>query len=148
MAPGIHELERIRVHGNGMRTIGAVRLAAAAGLFLLHGCALLEPEEPELEPVPEVVEIPEPVVETPEPQPEPEPPAVQPAPPPRQVAVVLSSRQEAYEAVARELSERLDDVAIYDLGDRSQPPVVAFRQINDSRTDAVVAIGLRAARVS
>jgi ABC-type uncharacterized transport system substrate-binding protein len=105
------------------------------------GCALLAPEpEPEpVEPVPQVVEAPEPVVEVPEPEPEPEPPVVKPAPPPRQVAIVLSSRQEAYEAVANELSERLDNVAIYDL---------AFRQINDSRTDAVVAIGLRAARSS
>jgi ABC-type uncharacterized transport system substrate-binding protein len=82
---------------------------------LLHGCALLAPEPEPVEPVPEVVEVPEPVVEVPEPEPEPEPPVVRPAPPPRQVAIVLSSRQEAYEAVANELSERLDNVAIYDL---------------------------------
>jgi len=92
---------------------------------------------------------PEPVVVVPEPEPEPSPrPAPPPPPPPPQVAIVLSSRQPAYEEVANELSERLDNVAIYDLGDRSQPPVLAFRQINDSRTDAVVAIGLRAARSS
>jgi ABC-type uncharacterized transport system substrate-binding protein len=114
--------------------MSAVRLAAAAGLLLLHGCALLEAEPEVVEPVPEIVVVPEPVVEVPEPEPQPEPPPARPAPPPPQVAVVLSSRQEA--------------VAIYDLGDRSQPPVVAFRQINDSRTDAVIAIGLRAARSS
>ena len=133
------------------RTItGAVRLVTVAGLLLLHGCALLEPESvPEVaEPAPEIEEMPEPVVEVPEPAPEPEPPAVAPPPPPRQVAIVLSSRQPAYEEVAYELSTRLDDVAIYDLDDRSQPPVVALRRINDSRTDAVVAIGLRAARSS
>lgn len=133
------------------RTIsGTVRLAILAGLLVLHGCALFEPESaPEVvEPAPEVVETPEPVVEVPEPAPEPEPPAVAPTPPPQQVTIVLSSRQPAYEDVASELSERLDDVVIYDLDDRSQPPVVAFRQINDSRTDAVVAIGLRAARSS
>jgi len=133
------------------RTIaGALRLATVTGLLLLHGCAMFEPEpEPQaVEPVPDVVEAPEPVVEVPEPAPEPEPPPVAPPPPPRQVAIVLSSRQPAYEDVASELSARLDDVAIYDLDDRSQPPVVAFRQINDSRTDAVVAIGLRAARSS
>jgi ABC-type uncharacterized transport system substrate-binding protein len=128
--------------------MGAVRLAAVVGLLLLHGCALLEPEPEVVEPPPEIVDVPEPVVVIPEPEPEPEPPPVVPAPPPRQVAIVLSSRQEAYEEVANELSEQLDNVAIYDLSDRSQPPVVAFRQINDSRTDAVVAIGLRAARAS
>jgi hypothetical protein len=81
----------------------------------VHGTGLLAPEPEPVEPVPEVVEVPEPVVEVPEPEPEPEPPVVRPAPPPRQVAIVLSSRQEAYEAVANELSERLDNVAIYDL---------------------------------
>ena len=132
------------------RTIsGAVRLSAAAGLLVLHGCALFEPEpEPQvLEPAPVVVETPEPAVEVAEPAPEPEP-VVVPPPPPRQVAIVLSSRQPAYEDVANELTAMLDEVAIYNLDDRSQPPVVAFRQINDSRTDAVVAIGLRAARSS
>ena len=133
------------------RTISrAVRLAAVAGLLLLHGCALFEtePEPQVIEPPPEVVDIPEPAVEEPEPVTEPEPAAVPAPPPPRQVAIVLSSRQPAYEDVANELSARLDDVTIYNLDDRSQPPVVAFRQINDSRTDAVVAIGLRAARSS
>jgi outer membrane biosynthesis protein TonB len=110
-------LERNPVHGTGTKITGALRLSTVAGLLLLHGCALLAPEpEPEpVEPVPQVVEAPEPVVEVPEPEPEPEPPVVKPAPPPRQVAIVLSSRQEAYEAVANELSERLDNVAIYDL---------------------------------
>jgi ABC-type uncharacterized transport system substrate-binding protein len=117
-------------------------------LLLLNGCALLEPEPEVVEPAPEVVVEPEPVVVVPEPEPEPPPKPAPPPPPPQQVAIVLSSRQPAYEEVANELSERLDNVAIYDLGDRSQPPVLAFRQINDSRTDAVVAIGLRAARSS
>jgi ABC-type uncharacterized transport system substrate-binding protein len=140
------------VQGTDNNITHAVRVAAIAGFLLLHGCALFEPEpEPQAtEPVAEVVDTPEPAVETPEPvpEPEPEPAPVMPPPPPRQVAIILSSRQDAYEDVARELSERLDNVAIYDLEDRSQPPVVAFRQINDSRTDAVVAIGLRAARSS
>ena len=129
---------------------GALRLASVVGLLLLHGCALLQPEPvPEVVgPAPEVVDIAEPVVELPEPAPEPQPRAVVPPPPPRQVAIVLSSRQPAYEDVAIELSARLEDVAIYDLDDRSQPPVLALRQINDSRTDAVIAIGLRAARSS
>ena len=128
--------------------MGALRLAIVAGLLLLHGCALFEPEPEVVEPVPEVVVEPEPVVVVPEPEPEPEPQPAAPPPPPPQVAIVLSNRQPAYEEVAKALSERLDNVAIYDLGDRSQPPVLAFRQINDSRTDAVIAIGLRAARSS
>lgn len=140
------------MRGIGRTISGALRLATLAGLLLLHGCALLGPEPERVEPAPEIVEIPEPVVEVPAPAPEPEPeaeqPVVAPLPPPRQVAIVLSSRQPAYEDVAIELSAMLDDVAIYDLDDRSQPPVAAFRQINDSRTDAVVAIGLRAARSS
>jgi len=138
------------VQGIDGKIRGAVRLASVVGLLLLHGCALLQPEPvPEVVgPAPEVVDIAEPVVEVPEPAPEPQPRPVVPPPPPWQVAIVLSSRQPAYEDVASELSARLEDVAIYDLDDRSQPPVLALRQINDSRTDAVVAIGLRAARSS
>ena len=137
------------MQGIGRKTRGVLRLATIAGLLLLNGCALFEAEPEVVEPAPEVVVEPEPVVVVPEPEPEPSPkPAPPPPPPPPQVAIVLSSRQPAYEEVANELSERLDNVAIYDLGDRSQPPVLAFRQINDSRTDAVVAIGLRAARSS
>jgi ABC-type uncharacterized transport system substrate-binding protein len=126
-----------------------VRLVTVAGLLFLHGCALFEAEpEPEPEPIPEIVAEPEPaVVVVPEPEPEPRPEPVVP-PPPTLVSIVLSSRQPAYEDVANELAARLENVAIYDLEDRSQPPVIAFRQINDSRTDAVIAIGLRAARSS
>ena len=52
------------------RTIwGALRLATVAGLLLLHGCAILEQELEPVEPVPEVVEVPEPVAEVPAPEP-------------------------------------------------------------------------------
>jgi len=61
---------------------------------------------------------------------------------------VLTSRQPAYEDVANELGDRLENFTIYDLSDRSQPPVAAFRLINDSNSGAVVAIGLRAAKSS
>jgi hypothetical protein len=139
------------VQGIGRKIMGAVRLATAAGFVLLQGCTLLQPEPEPVAPLPEIVELPEPVVAAPEPVPEPEPqpqPAPVRPPPPKQVAIVLSSREAAYEDVADELGRRLGNVAIYDLDDRSQPPVVAFGLINDSRTDAVVAIGLRAARSS
>jgi hypothetical protein len=151
-SPGENDGKRAPVQGIGSKTMGAVRLAAVAGLLLLHGCAMFQPEPEVVESPSEIVAEPEPVVAArepvPEPKPEPEPEPVRAPPPPQQVAIILSSREAAYEDVALELSKRLDNVAIYDLEDRSQPPVVAFGYINDSRTDAVVAIGLRAARSS
>jgi len=64
------------------------------------------------------------------------------------VAIVITGTQPAYADVARELTQRLEDYEIYDLSDRSQPPVSVLRLINDSNTGAVVAIGLRAAQSS
>ena len=125
------------------------------GLFLLcflSACSFFdnapEDEPIALEPVveepsePEIPLIPAPV------DPTPDPTVPGPLPEPPTVAIALSSRQPAYEAVARELSNLLDEYAIYDLSDRSQPPVSAFRLINDSDAGVVVAIGLRAARSS
>ena len=138
------------MQGIGSKIKCARRVATVAGVLLLHGCTLFLPDQEVVEQPPEIVEVPEPVVAMPEPVPEPEPhpEPVKPPPPPKQVAIVLSSREAAYEDVADELSKRLDNVSIYDLEDRSQPPVLAFRYINDSRADAVIAIGLRAARSS
>jgi ABC-type uncharacterized transport system substrate-binding protein len=109
------------------------------------GCSYFETEPP---PEPVVVEPPpEPVVVEPPPKPKPVPPPPKAEPEPLpEVAIVLTSRQPAYEDVANELGERLEHYTIYDLTDRSQPPVVAFRLINDSNSGAVVAIGLRAAK--
>ncbi len=125
------------------------------GLFLLcflSACSVFDrapPDEPiALEPVveessePEIPLIPAPV------DPVPDPIVPEPLPEPPTVAIALSSRQPAYEAIARELSNILEEYAIYDLSDRSQPPVSAFRLINDSDAGVVVAIGLRAARSS
>ena len=64
------------------------------------------------------------------------------------VAIVLTGTQPAYADVARELTQRLEDYEIYDLSDRSRPPISVLRLINDSNTGAVVAIGLRAAQSS
>ena len=47
--------------------------------------------------------------------------------------------------MARELDKHLDNYTIFDLGDKSLPPVSVFRKIEDSDTNVVVAIGLRAA---
>jgi len=64
------------------------------------------------------------------------------------VAIVITNNQPAYADVAVELAERLENYEVYDLGDDSQPPVSILRRINDSNTDVVVAIGLRAAQSS
>jgi ABC-type uncharacterized transport system substrate-binding protein len=75
----------------------------------------------------------------------PEPLIAKPAIPLSQVAIVLSSRHPAYENIALELGEHLENFTVFDLSDKSQPPVNAFRKIHDSDTSAVVAVGLRAA---
>jgi len=64
------------------------------------------------------------------------------------VAIVISNSQPAYADVAVELAERLENYDVYDLGDGSQPPVSVLSRINDSNSDVVVAIGLRAAQSS
>ena len=64
------------------------------------------------------------------------------------VAIVITSNQPAYADVAVELAERLENYEVYDLGDDRQPPVSVLRRINDSNSDVVVAIGLRAAQSS
>jgi ABC-type uncharacterized transport system substrate-binding protein len=127
-----------------VRTIAM--LSAVAGL-LLSGCAVSPPVE-EL-----VVEIPAqrpiPIIKSdPEPPPEQRAKPVEPPSEPPNVAVVLTNRSPAYEDVAVALAEHFDDILIYDLADKSQPAEVAFRSINDSNTDAVVAIGLKAATAS
>ena len=133
----------------GVRATSRIRLypGLIALAVLSSACTYFEtqpaPEPVVVEPEPEPV-----VVVEPEPEPEPEP-----APPPKakprplpEVAIVLTSRQPAYEDVANELGDRLEQVSIYDLSDKSQPPIAAFRLINDSNSGAVVAIGLRAAQ--
>ncbi len=132
------------------RIAGRIRpCVATIATLLLSGCALFstpEPvpvEEPRPEPVivlppPELPAEPAPVVT-------PEPVIVKPAIPLSQVAIVLSSRHPAYENIALELGEHLENFTVFDLSDKSQSPVAAFRKIDDSETRAVVAVGLRAA---
>jgi ABC-type uncharacterized transport system substrate-binding protein len=119
-------------------------------LLTLSGCALFAtPDVPTVS-----VPAPQPVVVIPAPELPVEPAPVVTAKPlvetPTviklpQVAIVLSSRHPAYEKIAIELGEQLDNVTVFDLSDKSQPPVNAFRKIHDSDTSAVVAVGLRAA---
>jgi len=136
------------VQGISTNSRRALYLAVLAGSIAVAGCSLLPPEPEPVATPPPVVVAPEPVAE-PAPKPVPAPaPRVSRPPPLPEIAIVLSSRQPAYEDVARELGNRLEHFTVYDLSDRSQPPVIAFRQINDANTGAVIAIGLRAARSS
>lgn len=75
------------------------------------------------------------------------PEVVQPQPLPF-VAIVMSSRQPAYRNVASALGDRLKNYTVFDMSDRRQAPVAAFRMINDSSATAVVAIGLQAAEAA
>jgi len=130
---------------------GLIRLCVVTfAMLALSGCALFStPDSPHVAvpaPRPAVV-VPPPVISV-----EPAPvatvkplvatPAAIKLP---QVAIVLSSRHPAYEKVAIELSEQLENFTVFDLSDKSQPPVNVFRKIHDSDTSAVVAVGLRAA---
>jgi ABC-type uncharacterized transport system substrate-binding protein len=129
------------------------RLLTAFAVLLLSACAS-EKIEPILE-VPEAIQ-PLPFVQGAEPEPVQIPiipaPEIEAGatalPEPPGVAIVLTGRQPAYDEVAFELSERLENFVIYDLSDKSQPAETAFRQINDSDSGAVVAIGLGAAQSS
>lgn len=125
-------------------------LVPAMATLMLAACATPKPipvaidpatdvsEPPQIEPQIPVIKEPPPVVVEP-------PPVQEPLAP---VAIVLASREPAYEAVVTELGKHLDDYAIYDLTDKSQPPETAFRRINDENALAVVAVGLRAARAA
>lgn len=127
------------------------RLTALIAVLAMSGCSILMPP-PEPVPQPEVVVEPvvvtPVVVETPEPVIAPEPVFVAPPPKLPPVAIVISSSQPAFLDVAKALGRQLDDFQIFDLSDRSRPPVSVLRGINDSDSGTVVAIGLRAAQSS
>lgn len=137
---------------NGAVTSDFRRGLVLFALLALGGCSLLTPQvEDAVEPVPEPVI--EPVVEIVVPEVpqdvEPQPPAKVPEPPRLPpVAIVLTSRLPAFLDVANALSNQLDDVEVFDLSDERQTPVAVLRDINDSGSGTVVAIGLRAARSS
>ena len=132
------------MRGIGSRIRGFACIFAAVAALGLAGCGLQPPvpRSPDTEPEPVAVDAPAPVTPTPGTTELPEPPKLPP------VAIVLTSSQPAYADVAAELADRFDDYDVYDLSDRSRPPVSVLRVINDSGPGAVVAIGLRAAQSS
>ena len=124
----------MRTSGTTART--SVPIAISLAVLLFAGCATLSPDSVPTDGVPEVV------VETTDPAVVPKPPQLP------SVAIVLTSGQAAYADVATELAHHFDDFVVYDLSDKSRPPVSAFRTINDSESVAVLAIGSRAAQSS
>ncbi len=131
---------------NGSRISKSIAYAVILVGILLSGCSTLYPDG-----VPQPVEPPEVVVVDTTPI-----ETIRVTPLSRQpwefelpsVAIVITNNQPAYADVAVELAERLENYNVYDLGDDSEPPVSVLRRINDSSTDIVVAIGLRAAQSS
>ncbi len=122
---------------NGNLNNGLARFAIIIAALTLSGCSYLASRfGPVDEPV-VIIEAPQPAAIV-----VPEPTRLPP------VAIVLTSRQPAYADVARELTRHFENYKIYDLSDRSRPPVTILRLINDSDTGVVVAIGLRAAQSS
>ena len=120
-----------------------LRHAIIVAALIFSGCSTLAPE-----PDP-IVHEPIVIIEPPPPVPEPDVSIPDPAPPLlAPIAIVLTSSQPAYADVARELTQRFENYELYDLSDRSRPPITVLRLINDSESGAVVAIGLRAARSS
>jgi ABC-type uncharacterized transport system substrate-binding protein len=120
-----------------------IRVAVITAALAVSACSTLAPEPVPVEDPPEILVEPiEPVVV--EPAPEPTPIPVAPDLPP--VSILLTNLQPAYASVAEELEKLFEQYVIYDLSDLSGPPVSVLRQINDSDSGAVIAIGLRAAR--
>jgi len=134
----------------GIRSSDAVLRAGVFAIAMtLAGCSLNWPEPDDAAP-PIVVEPAEPAAELdaePPPMPDvyeepaPEPPA--PVPP---VAIVLTSGHPVYADVATELGRSLEKFTIVNFAEDADPPVVLLGRINDSSSEAVVAIGLRAAK--
>lgn len=114
--------------------------ATIFALFSLSGCSLIFPKAGSVYDNPQEISAPPaPVVISARKVAPPELPAV---------AIVLTSGEAAYADVASELTKHFSDFEIYDLSDRSEPPVSVLRRINDSNSRAVVAVGLRAAQSS
>ncbi|MDX1518232.1 MAG: ABC transporter substrate binding protein [Woeseiaceae bacterium] len=134
--------ELIRMQRTETPLTRRIRVVAGLAWLCLGGCAAMPPDHAGEVPEPPGAASAEPQIPIVEPVPLPSPPLT-PLPP---VAIVLSSREPAYEDVVLALDEHFDAYSVYDLSDRSQPAVTAFRVINDSDASAVIAVGLRAAK--
>lgn len=124
--------------GNGKFALKTARYVMIFAVLALSGCSVLFPDPTDYEPTV--------VIEPPAPTVQPKPLVAPPQLP--SVAIVLTSDEPVYADVARELTEHFTDYDVYDLSDRSRPPVSVLRLINDSDSRAVVAVGLRAAQSS
>lgn len=127
---------------------GLLRLAILLTAIASAGCSVLAPE-PEIASIPEPVEPesePEIVVLPPLPAPEPRTAPLVVAPPALPaLAIVLTSGIAAYADVAEELSRRFENHVVYNLAEDARAPVNILHLINDSDSQVVVAIGMRAA---
>lgn len=121
-----------------------IRIAVIAAALAVSACSTLTPEPAPLEEPTEILVGPplEPIAIQPPTQPT-RLLAVPELPP---VSILLTNLQPAYVSVAEELEKVFAEYVVYDLSDLSGPPVSVLRQINDSDSGAVIAIGLRAAR--
>ena len=124
------------------RAVTCVALLAVS--ILVGGCATPVAEAPA--PVAAEPEIP--VLPPIEPAKRPTVPLIPPPveTPPEPVAVIVSSSQPAYEEVAAALTYEFEDARVYNLEKNVNSPATIMRQVNDSDTGAVIAVGLRAAR--
>ena len=131
-------MRRIGSEGNAWKRTAIIIVALA-----VSACSTLAPPPPTEEP-PEIVIEPPVAAEPPPPRPViPAEPAMLPP-----VAIVLTSSQPAYADIADELTRLFEKHVVYNLDDDPRPPVSVLRLINDSESQAVVAIGLRAAKSS
>ena len=121
-----------------------IRIAVIAAALAVSACSTQGPEPVPPEDPPEILVGPplEPIVM----QPPTKPTLILAVPELPPVSILLTNLQPAYASVAEELERLLTEYVVYDLSDLSGPPVSVLRQINDSDADAVIAIGLRAAR--
>ena len=126
----------------GIFTSRRAGCAVIIAVLAMSGCSTMYPDGGAVPDVPDIVIEPLETIEV-------EPLARQPWEPRLPaVAIVLTNTQPAYAKVAEALTSHFKHYEVYDLSDRSQPPVTVLRLVNDSKSGVVVAIGLRAAQSS